>query len=103
MMYCTVCAHPDKASIEAALLVGEPSLRTLEATYNVSRSALSRHSKENAVSRIQFTDESAATETVAAVDFVALMHHAAQLVEQAEYADPRTHLRQVAINMSRLL
>lgn len=41
---CTICTHPNRAEIDAALLEGEP-LRTIAARWSVSKSALIRHSE----------------------------------------------------------
>src|SRR5262249_33189853 len=87
MTPCTICAHPERAPIDAALTVGEPSLRTLEATYNVSRSALSRHSKEHTSMSQPHDYTHAPAETLTATpDFAELMHLAEGLVAQGEYA-----------------
>src|SRR2546426_1044161 len=45
MSGCTVCTHPQFDAITAALSQGV-SLRTIEETHGVSRSALSRHTQE---------------------------------------------------------
>jgi len=39
---CTVCAHPDRSAIDAALEGGRP-LRRIAAAYGVSKTALHRH------------------------------------------------------------
>lgn len=40
---CTICAHPQRTEVDAALEAGTDTLRVLEERFNVSRSALSRH------------------------------------------------------------
>ena len=42
-MRCAVCSHPDRAAIDAVLLQGELSLRTIAARYGLSASTLYRH------------------------------------------------------------
>lgn len=39
---CTICTHPDRQSIESAVLNGDP-LRGLSALYRVSEDSLARH------------------------------------------------------------
>ncbi len=39
---CTVCAHPDRSAIDAALEAGHP-LRRIAAAHGVSKTALHRH------------------------------------------------------------
>ena len=39
---CTVCVHPDRSAIDAALEAGHP-LRGIAAAYGVSKTALHRH------------------------------------------------------------
>jgi hypothetical protein len=43
---CTVCAHPERADIDKALLAGEP-YRNIAAQKNLSPSALVRHKAEH--------------------------------------------------------
>ncbi len=40
---CTVCAHPDRAMAEAAILAGYPPLRELGKIYRLSKTAILRH------------------------------------------------------------
>ena len=40
---CTVCAHPEREAIDAALVAGSDSLRTIAARFGVSKSSLIRH------------------------------------------------------------
>jgi hypothetical protein len=40
---CTICGHPDRASIEAELVAGSRSFRSLASLYAVSEAALRRH------------------------------------------------------------
>jgi len=40
---CTVCAHADRAAIDAALVQGGDSFRTIAHRFNVSPDALKRH------------------------------------------------------------
>ena len=39
---CTVCIHPARSDIDAALETGQP-FREIAATYSISKSALNRH------------------------------------------------------------
>ena len=43
---CTVCAHPERAILDAALVRGEP-LRDIAGRYAVSKSAVARHKAEH--------------------------------------------------------
>jgi hypothetical protein len=43
VMRCAVCSHPNHAEIDAVLLRGELSLRTIAARYGPSASTLCRH------------------------------------------------------------
>lgn len=40
---CTVCEHPDRAVVEAALRAGTPSLRTTADRHKLSKTAILRH------------------------------------------------------------
>lgn len=40
---CTVCEHPDRVAVEAALRSGVPSLRTTADRYKLSKTAILRH------------------------------------------------------------
>ena len=44
MMTCKICAHPDRAAIDKAL-VDQRSLRDIAGQYEISRSAIDRHKK----------------------------------------------------------
>lgn len=54
---CTVCSHPEREAIEAALLANTP-LRTIAGQYGVSKSALLRH-QEHLPSRLVKAQEAA--------------------------------------------
>jgi hypothetical protein len=43
MRRCTACTHPDRAAIDAELLQGVLSLRTVAGRHDLSHSALYRH------------------------------------------------------------
>lgn len=40
---CSICSHPDRQAIEAALLAGGESVRALARNFGVTRQALERH------------------------------------------------------------
>lgn len=44
---CTICTHPEREKIDAALVAGIASNRALAPLYNVSEAALRRHSKNH--------------------------------------------------------
>ena len=43
---CTVCSHPERAAIDAALVAGEPN-RSIARHFNVSRDAIARHKADH--------------------------------------------------------
>ena len=47
MKRCSICAHPNREAIEAELLGGVLSLRTIAARHDLSASALHRHRSEH--------------------------------------------------------
>jgi hypothetical protein len=102
MAACRICQHARRAEIDQSLS-GGISLRTLEAQYHLSRSALHRHQKEHLMSQDHDRAVPAADETSATSAWQQLMQYAEQLIEHADHADPRNHLRQVIQNTSRIL
>jgi hypothetical protein len=81
---CSVCTHPDRAAIDAAL-VNRTSYRDISGQYRVSRSALSRHA-EHIPSRL--TAASAAADVARADTLLgqvqSLRDRALSLLDRAE-------------------
>jgi hypothetical protein len=60
---CTVCAHPDRNTIDIALEAGHP-LRRIARTHGVSKTALHRHHNRHLVAVAGALEESPAQGTV---------------------------------------
>ena len=50
---CTICSHPDRAKIDAALASGSEPFRTLSRNYGISRPALARHKANHLTHQIE--------------------------------------------------
>jgi len=44
---CTICTHPERAVIDAAIVRGETGIRDIAGRFGISKSALDRHRKEH--------------------------------------------------------
>jgi transposase-like protein len=91
---CTVCAHSDRAAIDAALLNGE-SYRYIATRFNVSTGALQRHRNDHLPAKLAKAHEAkevaSADKLIGELD--ALKGKAVSLLMQAERAgDLRTAL-----------
>jgi hypothetical protein len=91
---CTVCTHPDRAAIDAALLAGEP-FRHIAARTGTSTGALQRHKEEHLPSALALAKE---VEQVAQADDLLgqvrdLQRRTLRILDGAEQAgDRRTAL-----------
>ncbi len=63
---CTVCAHPEREAIDAALVSGEP-MRGIARRFAVSEDALNRHRRDHIAATLAKAE---AAETVAADDLL---------------------------------
>lgn len=64
---CSICRHPDRASIDSSLVTGTASLRSLASLYTVSEAALRRHKANHlpeALARAQEAQEAAHGDTL---------------------------------------
>lgn len=91
---CTVCAHPQRARIDAALVAG-PTYRTIADRYGLSETALKRHRKDHLPAHVARAREAA--DVADADDLLqqirALRNKAISILQQAERAgDYRTAL-----------
>lgn len=55
---CTVCRHPDRGAIDAAVIVARESFRALATSFQVSSSALRRHKLEHVPASLAIADAS---------------------------------------------
>jgi len=65
---CTICSHPERAAIDAALVSGEP-MRGIARMFAVSEDALNRHKRDGHT--VTALAKAAGAETVAADDLLA--------------------------------
>ena len=91
---CSICAHPDRAAIDRALVAGEP-FRGIARTYRVSEDAVARHRESHLPEKLAKAE--AAAEVAEATDLLrevrALRSKAYALLLKAEAAgDIRTAL-----------
>src|SRR5262249_32899229 len=91
---CSICNHPCREAIDAALREGAPSLRQLGATHGVSHSSLQRHKDSHTMTQTRTDTAILPTDAPVAPDWQALMEEAHQLVIEGDCAtnDQRTRL-----------
>ena len=87
MPACSICTHSDCTAIESALVAGQ-SYRSIAGQYQVSKSALMRHTKHSVRS---------------SSDRASLRHQAQALQRQAQGVSNLTVMAQVLQKMARLL
>jgi len=85
---CTICRHPDREAIDAAIVVGEP-YRAIAARTGTTPSALSRHKRDHlpaTVARAQDAHEIAQADDLLA-QLAALRVDAGRIAVKAEKAE----------------
>ncbi|MGH7531010.1 MAG: hypothetical protein ACREMN_11560 [Gemmatimonadales bacterium] len=92
---CTVCTHPDRATIDEALVARRDSLRDIARQHGLKKDAVDRHRREHVPDHVAKAQE--AKEVASASDLLAQMQalqtKTLEILEAAK--DPRTALAAV--------
>lgn len=95
---CSSCHHPDRAAIDAALVLGQESLRSLARRYGMDRASLARHRQQHvspALARVATDREEAGP--ASALDRVQQLYDRARRVLDAAEEDGKASLTLAAI------
>ncbi len=92
---CTICAHPNRAEIDARIVSGE-IYRTIASAYNVSESALKRHKKHISEAVVDMERQKAFSDTARMMKELARgFDSLARAADQAEAEGDRRGLAQL--------
>ena len=101
---CTICGHPERETIDAALVAGEP-YRDIAAQYGTTPSALSRHKRDHlpaSVAQAQEAHEVARGDDLLA-QLAALRTDAARIGAKAEKAQSYAAALQAVREQARII